>query len=424
MPHAFPRATSEVIIGRIPDKEDIMLPDGPQGGMWPSPFNESSRKKLAPGRRILLTDCTLRDGEQQAGVAFDRAGKLRIARALDELNIYEIEAGTPASSEEDREAIGEMCRLGLRAKISVLCRALSADIDQAMSLGAWGVRVSFPISLIERKHKLKGISDDEYLKRALDIAEHAQRKGAYVIFSPYDTTRAELPFLRRVAGALEKAGTVNRLRVVDTTGCALPDAITYVIGQIREMAPTLPLEIHCHNDLGLACANTLAGIVAGADFGSTTINGLGERCGNAATEEVAMALEVLYGVRTGLDLTKLTAISRLVAELSRVPTHEHKAVVGENTFRHEAGMVVAGLLQDPFTAEPYAPELVGQRRRILIGKKSGLVSISYKVKEMGLPISEERFPEVLTRVKQAAVDKHGALTDEEFKALVEGMLHR
>jgi isopropylmalate/homocitrate/citramalate synthase len=396
-----------------------MITDGPHNGMWPSPFNEQMRSKVFPGRKILLSDCTLRDGEQQAGVAFDRTGKLQIAQALDAMGIYEIEAGTPASSEEDREAVAEICRLGLRARISVLCRAMAADIDQARALDVWGVRVSFPISPIERKHKLKGISDDEYLKRALDITEYARCKGAYVIFSPYDTTRAELPFLRRLVAALEHAGTVDRLRVVDTTGCALPAAIDYLIGQIREAAPTLPLEIHCHNDFGLACANTLAGLLAGADYASTTINGLGERCGNAATEEVAVALEVLYGFHTGLDLTKFPAVSALVASISGVLMPPNKAVVGENAFRHEAGMVVAGVLQDPFTAEPYAPEVVGRRRQILIGKKSGLVSIGYKVKELGLPISEGRFSEILTKVKQAAVKKRRALTDEEFKALTE-----
>jgi isopropylmalate/homocitrate/citramalate synthase len=401
-----------------------MMSDGARGGMWPSPFNESSRDRLPPHRRILLSDCTLRDGEQQAGVAFDCAGKLRIARALDDLGIYEIEAGTPASSEEDREAIAGMSRLGLRAKISVLCRAMTADIDQAMALGVWGVRVSFPISPIERKHKLKGITDDEYLKRALDITEYARCKGAYVVFSPYDTTRGELPFLKRLVVELESAGTVDRLRVVDTTGCALPGAISYLIGQIREAAPTLPLEIHCHNDFGLACANTLAGVLAGADYASTTINGLGERCGNAATEEVALALEVLYGARTGLDLAKLTAVSALIADLSGVRMQPNKAVVGENAFRHEAGMVVAGVLQDPFTAEPYAPEVVGQRRQILIGKKSGLVSIGYKVKELGLPLAEAQFPEMLTQVKQAAVKKRGALTDDEFRALADDLAER
>jgi isopropylmalate/homocitrate/citramalate synthase len=212
---------------------------------------------------------------------------------------------------------------------------------------------------------------------------------------------------------------VDRLRIVDTTGCALPEAIAFLIETVRDAAPEMPLEIHCHNDFGLACANTLAGIRAGADYASTTINGLGERCGNAPTEEVAMALEVLYGFRTGLDLVKLTSLSRLVAELSAVATAVNKAVVGEGTFRHESGMVVAGLLQDPFTAEPYRPELVGQQRTILLGKKSGLASVSYKVEQLHLSVPEDRFPEILARVKQAAVSKHRALTDAEFKSIAE-----
>jgi isopropylmalate/homocitrate/citramalate synthase len=398
------------------------MSNGPEKGMWPSPFNQPSGPAIAPDRQIRVADCTLRDGEQQAGVVFDRAAKVTIARALDDLGVYEIEAGTVASSEEDRLAMAEMCGLGLKAKISTLCRGLTADMDQAAALGIWGARLSFPISQVERKHKLKGISDDEYLKRALELCEYGRRKGLYVVFSPYDTTRGELPFLRRLVGELERAGTVDRLRIVDTTGCALPQAITYLIGEIRSVAPKLPLEIHCHDDFGLACANTLAGVVAGADYVSTTINGLGERSGNAPTEEVAVALEMLYGVKTGLDLTKLTQVSRLVAELSGVRTQVNKAVVGDSAFRHESGMVVAGLLQDPFTAEAYAPELVGQERQILLGKKSGLVSISHKVKEMGLAVPEPRFPEMLNRVKDVAVSKHRALTDEEFKQIAHAMM--
>jgi isopropylmalate/homocitrate/citramalate synthase len=399
------------------------MSSAPKGGMWPSPFNQPFGPAIPRDRQILISDCTLRDGEQQAGIVFDRAAKVSIARALDSIGIYEIEAGTVASSDEDRAAVAEMSKLGLRAKISVLCRGITGDIDQAAALGAWGVRLSYPISLIERKHKLKGVSDEEYLKRALELCEYSKRRNLYVIFSPYDTTRAELAFFRRVVTELAKSGTVDRLRIVDTTGCALPAAITYIVGNIREVAPKLPLEIHCHNDFGLACANTLAGIVAGADYASTTVNGLGERCGNAATEEVVMALEVLYGVKTGLDLTKLTEISRLVTDLSGVRTQVNKAVVGESAFRHESGMVVAGLLQDPFTAETYQPELVGQRRQILLGKKSGLVSISYKVKELGLSVPEQCFPEMLNRVKSEAVSRRRAITDEEFRQIANAMMH-
>ncbi len=289
----------------------------PRDGKWPSPFNEEFHAGITPGRRILISDCTLRDGEQQADVVLNRAAKVEIARALDEIGIYEIEAGVVASSAEDRLAISDICALDLRAKISVLCRGLEADIDDAAKLGVWGVRLSFPVSPIERMHKLKGIGDDDYLKRALELVRYAKDKGLYVIFSPYDTTRADLPFLLRFAHALQAAQT-DRLRIVDTTGCALPATISYVTREIRRVAPALPIEIHCHNDFGLACASTLAGLESGADFVSSTVNGLGERCGNASSEEVIMALEVLYDYRTGIDLKKLTTLSKRIAELSRI----------------------------------------------------------------------------------------------------------
>lgn len=392
-------------------------------GMWPSPFNGAAQSGIGPDRKILFADCTLRDGEQQAGVAFNRDAKVEIAKALDRVGIYEIEAGTVASSEEDRQAIADMCRTDLRAKISVLCRGLEVDIDDARKLGVWGVRLSFPVSEIERKHKLKGISDNDYVARALELTRYAADRGLHVIFSPYDTTRAELPLLLRLVSAFEAAGTVHRLRIVDTTGCALPAAISQVVGEVRRAAPKIPVEIHCHNDFGLACANTLAGIAAGADYVSSTVNGLGERCGNAANEEVIMALEVLYGYRTGIDLKALTDLSKLVERLSRITLPVNKAVVGENAFRHEAGMVVAGVLKDPFTAEAYAPEIVGQTRQILVGKKSGLVSIAHKVGLLGIDVDDAAFPDILNAVKVEAGRQGRALTDDEFRAIAAKFAH-
>lgn len=352
-----------------------------------------------------------------AGVVLGRADRVRLAHALDELGLFEIEAGMPAIGDEDAKAIEEICGAGLHARISVLCRALPEDVERAVSLGVWGVRLSFPISRVERDAKLKGIGDDEYLERALAITQYARDAGAYVIFSPYDTTRAEPEFLLRVVTALDGAGTVDRLRVVDTTGCALPEGIAALVALLREAAPQLQLEIHCHDDFGLASANTVAAVAAGADVASTTMNGIGERSGNAATEEVGLTLAGLYGIDTGLDLTKLVAVSQLVEELTGVPRAPNKAVVGVNAFRHEAGMVVAGVLEDPFTAESYAPELVGQRRQILIGKFSGLRSIAYKVDELGLDVPEARFADVLARVKEEAMRRRRALTDEEFAEL-------
>jgi len=390
----------------------------PENGMWPSPFNQQATEWGRETRSVRFADCTLRDGEQQAGIVLDRDAKIEIATLLDQLGVYEIEAGTVASSDEDRSAIRAILDAGLAAKVSVLCRGMETDIDLAASLGVWGVRLSFPISDLERAHKLKGIGNAEYLARALALTQHAKALGLAVIFSPYDTTRADLAFLSEVVQALQDSGTVDRLRIVDTTGCALPEAITFLVSRIRAAAPVLPLEIHCHNDFGLACANTLAGIRAGADYVSSTINGLGERCGNAATEDVALALEVLEGYRTGLRLDRFRELSQRVAALSAVPVPVNKAVVGDNAFRHEAGMVVAGVLKDPFTAEPYSPEIVGQTRQILLGKKSGLVSIEHKLKELGLTADGDRSQALLERVKAVSTRKRRAITDAEFREIV------
>lgn len=391
----------------------------PENGMWPSPFNPGMESWGGSDRTIRIADCTLRDGEQQAGVVLDRKAKLAIASALDAMGIYEIEAGTVASSEEDRAAIADMVALNLDAKLSVLCRGLNKDIDMAAELGVWGVRLSFPISQVERAHKLKGISNADYLEKALSLTAYAKQKGLHVIFSPYDTTRAEADFLDELVRALDESGTVDRLRIVDTTGCALPEAVGAITARIRRAAPDLPLEIHCHNDFGLACANTLAALRAGADYVSSTINGLGERCGNASTEEVVMALEVLEGYRTGIELDQFSAISALVAELSGIAVPVNKAVVGANAFRHEAGMVVAGVLKEPFTAEAYKPEIVGQKREILLGKKSGLVSIAHKLDQLGLDLPQDRHGALLESVKTMSTRQRRALNDCEFIALVE-----
>lgn len=392
---------------------------------WPSPFNGPGLEKLSAAlgirvpQAVRVSDCTLRDGEQQAGLSFDRPAKVRVARALESLGVYEIEAGTPASSQEDADAIAEIVGLGLSAKISVLVRSRQDDIDQAKTLGVWGVRISFPISPLQRQHKLKGIDNEEYLRRVLEVTDYAKSQGLYVIFSPFDTTRADLDFACRVVRELARAKTADRIRIVDTTGCATPEGIMFLVGALKDSAPDMAFEIHVHNDFGLACANTVAGVLAGAEYVSTTMNGIGERSGNAATEEVVMALEALYGVETGLRLDRLTEVSRIVAEASGVPLQPHKPVVGENSFRHEAGMVVSGVVKEPYTAESYRPHVVGQRRQIVVGKKSGLAAIKAKLAELELTVPEDSLPGLLQQVKEQAIRQGRALTDDEFRELAQ-----
>lgn len=382
-----------------------------------SPFGaEAGQANSFPGG-LRVADCTLRDGEQQAGIVFTQADKLEIARQLDRAGVYEIEAGTPVVSSEDRRALEEIAAAGLSARISALARARRDDVDVVAACGAWGVRISLPISRIQRASKLD-LSDDQYLKLALDITGYAKTRGLECIFSPYDTTRCELPFLRTVLGELARAGTVDRVRLVDTTGCGTPEIVSFLVREMRS-ASDIPVEVHCHNDFGLAVANTVAGAAAGAEYLSVTVNGIGERCGNASLEEVVLALMVLYGVDVGIDTSTLLDLSRLVEERSGIRMHEHKAVVGRGAFAHESGMVVAGLLQDPFTAETYVPELVGQQRRIVLGKKSGLESIKAKLAAIAISMSDEKMRGMLEWVKAEATNTRRPVSDEAFRSRAE-----
>ena len=248
---------------------------------------------------IRIADCTLRDGEQQAGIVLNSDDKVAIARKLDELGVYEIEAGTPASSREDRDAVEAIAAAGLTAKVSGLARARRDDVDELAAIGCWGARLSFPISNIQRQAKFAGMSDDKYLAIALEITEYVKERGLECIFSPFDTTRCDLDFLRRVLGEFAKRGTVDRVRVVDTTGCATPHIARYLVKEMKK-AGDIPIEAHFHDDFGLAVANTIAAAEAGAEYLSVTMNGIGERAGNASLEETVVALKVLYGVDTGI----------------------------------------------------------------------------------------------------------------------------
>jgi isopropylmalate/homocitrate/citramalate synthase len=378
-----------------------------------SPFSDAAMAgavHFAPQLRI--SDCTLRDGEQQAGIVLNPDDKLEIARALDEVGIYEIEAGTPASTNEDRDAVEAIAGAGLSAKVSALARARRDDVDQIAACGCWGVRLSLPISKIQRDSKNQ-LSDDDYLKLALEMSAYAKERGLHVIFSPVDTTRCDLAFLRRVLGEFGRRGTVDRVRLVDTTGCATPHVVRYLVRQMKE-AGGIPIEVHCHNDFGLAVANTIAGAEAGAEYLSVTVNGIGERAGNTALEEVVVALRVLYGIDLGIRTEKLLALSRLVEARTNLPLPVNKAVVGNGAFAHESGMVVASLLKNPFTAETYVPELVGQQRRIVFGKKTGAASVKAKLEELGFSATPDQLLRLVERVKAQAVRTKRIVDDADF----------
>jgi isopropylmalate/homocitrate/citramalate synthase len=382
-----------------------------------SPFGNEAHTGSHFPKEVRIADCTLRDGEQQAGIVFTRQDKVDIARALDRLGVYEIEAGTPASSDEDRQAIEEIAGSGLKAKISALARGRRDDIDLVAKTGAWAARLSMPISTIQRVNKLK-LGDEEYLKLAQEMTGYAKERGLDVIFSPYDTTRSELPLLRRLLEQFNRSKAVDRVRIVDTTGCATPQIVAFLTREMRKMTD-MPIEIHCHNDFGLAVANTVAGVQQGAEYVSVTVNGIGERSGNASLEEVALALKVLYGVDCGVDTSAFVDVSRLVEERSGIALQAHKAIVGRGAFAHESGMVVAGLLKEPFTAESYVPELVGQRREVILGKKSGVASVEAKLKQMGLAVPAEALPVILGKIKEEAVKTKRPIGERRLRELAD-----
>ena len=364
-----------------------------------------------------FADCTLRDGEQQPGVVFTRTQKVEIARSLAALGVHDLELGTPAVSSSDAEAIADIVALDLGTYTSALGRATQSDVDLVNSCGVDAVRLSMPISRRQRAAKID-TDDNEYLRRALEICDYAKQQDLDVIFSPYDTTRCELPLLEALLKAFARDHSVDRVRLVDTTGAASPEAIRFLLRFMLEAGDGIPIEVHCHDDFGLATANTVAAALEGASYLSTTINGLGERAGNASLEEVAAALEFLYGIDTGLNLESLPEVSDLVVRHSHVALQPHKAVIGQNAFSHESGLVVSGLLRDPFTAQAYAPELVGRKRHIVVGKKSGRASIEAKLAEL-LPdaAATTDIDAVLADVKTRSIALERSLEDEEFVAI-------
>ena len=223
---------------------------------------------------------------------------------------------------------------------------------------------------------------------------------------------------------LSQRKLVDRYRLVDTVGCAMPSAIRYIAQVMTDVSEGIPIEIHVHDDFGLALANSLEGVMAGSEYVSCTMNGLGSRCGNTALEEVVVALEVLYGINTGVNMSQLKKVSELVEKLSHIKVHPHKSVVGSNAFCHETGMTVAGVINNPFVAEAYSPSMVGQVRSFMLGKKSGNVSIKNALASNGIAATDEQIEKILAFVKQKAIDSNRSITNDEFINIVQEVLDR
>jgi len=385
--------------------------------VWVSELNARPEIRSAfPRSTVRFYDTTLRDGEQTVGVVLSPQQKLEIACKLDELGVGRIEAGFPRVSADDAQAIQLMLKANLKAELWGFSRAVRADLEELVRLGVRASVIEAPTSDI--KLRAYGISADEVLSRVRDAVSFAAQNGIRVAFFAVDGTRSRLDFLKNIYLCALEAGA-KEIVVVDTIGACGPEAVEFLVRQVSDwVGPGIPVHFHGHDDFGMATACAIAAVRAGATWIQGTINGMGERAGNADIGEIALALRCLYEVPVALDLSKVREVSELVRRSSGYAMEPWKALVGENLFMRESG-AVASQFHIPEAIEPYSSELVHADRRIVLGKKSGLDSIALKASELGLAVSPEQRAPILAAVKKRAIEKRGLVTDQEFRVLAE-----
>jgi len=390
---------------------------------WVSPYNfvPEVREKFELPAKVSIHDATLRDGEQTPGVVFSIADKLAIAEKLDEVGVERIEAGMPAVSDQDFEAIKQISKMGLKAKIYTFARAINTDIDKAIECGCHGVIVEVPIGYPKLKYQFKWTWED-VLKKSVGVINYAKSRGLHVVYFPYDTTRAREEDLRNLLSRIVLDSNPDSVGVVDTMGCALPEAIKYMVRLVKSITK-LPVEVHTHNDFGMAVATELAGVEAGAECVHSCANGLGERTGNAALEELVVALHVLYGYDTQYKLNKLPELGELVSRISRFETAVNKPILGSRNFTRESGIGVDLVVKEPLAMFGTHPALTGRSGEVVLGKKSGKASITYNLEQLGITgADDEAVGEMLKLVKDKGIQKRGLVSADEFKDIADSVI--
>lgn len=386
-------------------------------GFWTSNYNEIQdvQKELSKmKKKIKVYDTTLRDGEQSIGVSINSQDKLIIAKKLAEAGVDRIEAGFPASSEEDKIAVSNIVKEVKNAEIWGFGRCNVNDIKTSIETG-----IKYTVcEILTSPHKMKAwdLTEEIVLKRIRDAISYAKQENLYTAFFAVDATRANPEFLKKAYQTAVNDCGADEIVLVDTLGVATPEAMAYLTKLVKSWVD-VPVAIHCHNDFGLSLACTIACLKEGADCAHVTVNGLGEKSGNTDIAELAIALQGLYGIEMNLKLEKLYDLSKIVEEITKIPVSPMRPVVGDKVFTRESGLVVAQMLTYPPSVEGYAPEVVGRNREVSLGKKSGKKSIEYALGQLNLEIDDDKVDFLLDEVKKLSIEKGGSVSLEEFKSL-------
>lgn len=388
-----------------------------------SPWTYQSRQEMTLPREITIYDVTLRDGEQYPGLVFRKEDKIRIAEALDRLGVKRLEAGMPAASKEDFEATKEIVKR-VRANVVAFCRGMKSDVDLALEAGVWGVIVEVPSN--ERLIKEGYLWEQkDVIEKAVTTCNYAKSNGLHTTFFLIDSSGSEPEWLKSIVQETVAEAKIDSIVAVDTFGRINPAGVKLFVRKMREWV-NIPVEIHVHNDFGLATANSLAAVEAGAEVVHTNLLGIGERSGGAATEEIAVSLEFLYGMDTGIHLEKLVETAKIIREISGIPVPGHKPVVGDNSFSYEAGvpaMFSHRLFRKgfPLGVMPYLPEAVGNRFQIAVGKKSGQYNVLWHLDKTGRSATDDQLGEMVSRIKRESISKRRALTEEEIDRIYDAV---
>jgi len=370
--------------------------------------------------QVQFFDTTLRDGEQTPGISLTPPKKLEIAKALDSIGVKVIEAGFAAVSPGEREAVELISNAGLDAEVCSATRSVIKDIDVAIDAGVDSVNIIIPVSELHVKRKFNK-EQAWTLDVTSNVVQHAKDRGVVAEICLEDGSRTEMEFLRKVIQRALDAG-VDRVTPCDTVGTLTPERSLAYYGELHEMFPDMVLGVHVHNDFGLATANTIAGVAGGATHIHATINGLGERAGNASLEENCVALELLYKVKTGINMQRITSTSHTVSRVTGMHVQPNKAIVGRNAFAHESGIHTHAILRDPTTYERIDPALVGATRRLVSGKHAGSTGLFNNLMTMGLEPSEEQFNQILEHVKTLG-DKGNLISDTDLYGIATDVMN-